>query len=378
MKRKICVVCATTLTIHFFLRPHLRGLSEFSDVILAVNPDNDPYTPELDLPVRVVPIDIRRRISPYHDIKAFFQLISLFLREKPDLVWAVAPKGGLLGILAARLLGVKRRVFIFQGEVWSSRKGVSRWILKCADLLLGRCATDLFAVSFFEKAFLETEKVVPAGGLKVLGHGSICGVDLDRYKPDMEARVSIRMETGIPQAAVVALFAGRLTEDKGVLDLAEAFRDLAVSMPSLWLMIVGPDEEGLSSTIMRILGCSAERCRILGFTEEVEKYMAAADYICLPSYREGFSITMIEASGVGIPAIGSRIPGVMDTIKDGETGILVEPGNTAELREAMSRLTKDGGLRRQLGRSARLNVEADFSAVEVVRSYIEMFRSKLQ
>jgi glycosyltransferase involved in cell wall biosynthesis len=106
--------------------------------------------------------------------------------------------------------------------------------------------------------------------------------------------------------------------------------------------------------------------------------MAAADYICLPSYREGFSITMIEASGVGIPAIGSRIPGVMDTIKDGETGILVEPGNTAELREAMSRLTKDGGLRRQLGRSARLNVEADFSAVEVVRSYIEMFRSKLQ
>jgi glycosyltransferase involved in cell wall biosynthesis len=377
MKRKICVVCATTLTIHFFLKPHLRGLSEFSDVVLAVNPDNDPYTPELDLPVRVVPIDIRRRISPFHDIKAFFQLISLFLREKPDLVWAVAPKGGLLGMLAARLVGVKRRVFIFQGEVWSSRKGLSRWILKCADLLLGRCATDLYAVGFFEKNFLETEKVVPAGKLKVFGHGSICGVDLDRYKPDNETRAAVRAELGIPPDVVVALFVGRLTEDKGVMDLAAAFREAAEAEPDLWLIIVGPDEEGLKPAIIKRLGDAADRCRILGFTEEVERYMVAADYICLPSYREGFSITIIEAAGAGIPAIGSRIPGVMDTIQDGGTGILVEAGNTSELRDAISRLTKDAELRRHLGRAARLNVEANFSGPEVVRKYIEMFRSGL-
>lgn len=376
-RKKICVVSTTPLTIHFFLKAHLKSLAEFSEVVLAFNPDNDSYTPNLDLPIRIVPIDIKRQISPFADIKTLIQLIILFMQEKPDLVWAVTPKGGLLGMLAALFTCVKVRVFIFQGEVWTSKTGPIRWLLKFTDKVCAYCATDLLAVSSSERTFLEDENVVRVGKLRVLGQGSICGVDLSRYSKDSDARHSIRKELGIPSEAVVALFVGRLTEDKGVLVLAEAFRNLAMSRSDVWLTIVGPDEQGMTPKIQELLGPAGIRCNIRTFTPYPEMYMAAADYICLPSYREGFGMVIVEAAGVGIPAIGTKISGVSDAIQDGKTGILVEAGNVPELHNAMRRLTEDAVLRQQLGLSARRNVEENFSSFEVVSGYVEMFRSLL-
>jgi glycosyltransferase involved in cell wall biosynthesis len=374
---KICVVSTTPLTIHFFLKPHLRALSEFSDVFLALNPGNDPYTPDLQLPVRVVPISIKRDIAFFADIRALKQLYILFRREKPDLVWAVTPKGGLLGMLAAWIAGVKCRVFIFQGEVWASKVGPMRWILKLADKMCAYCATKLLAVSFTERLLLEQEKIVPAGSVQVLGKGSISGVDLERYKPDIETRRAIRGEYKIPSDAVVALFAGRLTKDKGIYELAEAFHRLSAVRDNIWLFIVGPDEQELSADIRDTLGNASAKCVFVGFSSHPEKFMAAADFICLPSYREGFGMVLIEAAAVGIPAIGSKIPGISDAILEGKTGLLVEPKNVNALQSALLQLIDDSDLRQQLGLAARQNVLNNFESAEVVSRYVDLFRSLL-
>lgn len=377
IRPKICVISTTPLTIHFFLKDHLRALADFADVVLILNPNNDSYTPDLDLPVRMMPIGIRRDIAPLADIKTLKQLIVLLRQERPDLVWAVTPKGGLLGMLAALFTGIHYRIFVFQGEVWASKKGFMRWLLKCADIICARCATHLLAVSSSERLFLESENVVPVGRVRILGSGSISGVDLNRYRSDSVARRAVRVKLGIPLDAVVALFVGRLTEDKGVLVLAEAFQNLATSRSDVWLVIVGPDEQGLTPKIKELLGATVKRCKILNFTHQPERYMAAADYICLPSYREGFGMVIIEAAGVGIPAIGSRIHGISDAIRENETGILVEVGSAAELYNAMLRLSEDTALRQQLGISARRYVTDNFSSNIVIRRYVEMFQSLL-
>ncbi len=363
------MVSTTALIVHFFLKPHLRALAETCDVTLALNPENDAYTPPLSLPVSFTSIDIKRPIAPYHDFLALFQLFRLFRRKRVDLVWTVAPKAGLLGMVAALLAGVPARVFIFQGEVWASRRGLLRWLLKTADRVTAACATHILAVSESERVFLEAEGVVPQGRVKVFGAGSIGGVDLDRFRPNPEARAVVRAELSIPQDATLALFVGRLTADKGIFELAEVFGKIASDQPDLWLLWVGPDEEKAASKIKSLMGCGAVRSRFVGFTGSPERYMAASDFICLPSRREGFAMVIVEAAATGLPAIGSRIYGISDTVADEKTGLLYDGGDSRQLAEAIIRLASDTKFRMHLAAAARARAVEHFSQSEVVGRY---------
>lgn len=376
-RSRVCVVATTPLSIHFFFKPHLVGLAERADVTLVVNPDNDSYIPPLNLPIRTIPANIIRPPAPMSDLRALIQLFRIFRRERFDLVWATAPKAGLLAMVAARLARVSTRVYVFQGEVWASRKGLWRWLLKAMDRVTAHAATHLLAVSKSERQFLEGESVVPKGKVCVLGAGSISGVDLNRYRPDPDQRASMRLALGIPDEAVVALFVGRLVADKGIFDLAEAFRITAGERPNLWLLLVGPDEDNMAGQILDALGGVQSRSRMVGFSTEPEKYMMAADFICLPSHREGFGMVIIEAGAVGIPAIGSRIYGISDAIRDGETGELVEMGNALALSEAISRFADDQILRASLGEAARQHVVANFARDQVVGRYLDYLEACL-
>jgi len=375
---KICVLAATPLTVHFFLKPHLVEFSRHFDVTLACNPKNDAYLPPLDLPVHQTTVGMERKISPLRDLITLFELFSLFRRERFDLVVSVVPKAGLLGMLAAFLAGVPRRVHIFQGEVWASRRGLMRGLLKAMDKVIAKSATHVLAVSPSERLFLEEQGVVRPGQVSVLGSGSISGVDMLRFRPDTEARSSLRNEHAIPDDAVMCLFLGRLTADKGVFDLVQAFASCGKNNPKLWLMLVGPDEEGVGPRLLSTLtGEVAGRLLVEGFTHTPERYIAAADFLCLPSYREGFGMVVIEAAAAGIPSIGSHIYGVSDAIVENETGLLVPPGDAPQLAAALSRLAGDEALRERLALAGRTRVENEFRQEKVVAGYVNYFRELL-
>ena len=272
-------------------------------------------------------------------------------------------------MVAGRLTGVPSRVFVFQGEPWATRAGIFRWILQAADRITAACATHLLAVSPSEKKLLESENVVVHRRLRVLGCGSICGVNLARFRPDESIGSAVRAGLNIPPDAVVAVFIGRMKREKGVLDLCEAFSMLGTDA-ALHLVFAGPDEDGLGPQMdARLQGC-AQRVRRVGFTSEPERYVAAADFICLPSHREGFGMVVIEAAAAGIPAIGSRVSGVTDAIVEGVTGLLFEAGNVRQLAEALGRLANDPVLRRQMGGAARARVAQEFEQNLVVGRYI--------
>ena len=375
--RKICVVSATPLTVFFFLKPHLAALSCHFEVTLACNfgSDADAYLPPLDLPVHQESIGIERKISLVRDLVALFKLYRLFKRERYELVLSVVPKAGLLGMVAGALAGVKVRVHIFQGEVWASRSGVMRWLLRAMDWITAISASHVLAVSPSERCFLEEQGIVKPGKIRVLGSGSICGVDMSRFRPDAETRSSLRRKQGIPDDAVVCLFLGRLTADKGVYDLVRAFALCQENNPKLWLLLVGPDEEDVRPLIRAFLsGDAVERFRVEGFTNVPERYIAAADLLCLPSYREGFGMVVIEAAAVGIPSIGSDIYGLTDSIVEGKTGLLVPPADPVNLAAALSRVAGDDALRARLGLAARLRVENEFKQEKVVAQYVQYLR----
>lgn len=375
---RVCVVATTPLSVHFFLRGHLAGLAEFTHVTLATNPHTDPHTPPLNLPVARHPIDIERRVRPWKDLRALLQIFFLFRRERYDLVWAVGPKAGLLTMIAGFIARIPRRVFIFQGEVWASRRGVGGWVLKMADRCTARLATHLLAVAASERSFLAAEGVAPLSRTQVLGNGGITGVDLTRFHPSPSARLEIRKQLNIPSDSRVALFLGRFTRDKGILLLAEAFRIAAHRCSNLYLVLVGPDEEGLISEIRKKLGETAERHRALGFTSRPEERMACADFLCLPSLREGLNITVLEAGAMGLPTIGAPINGLKDIIQHGTTGYLVDDRSPQAWAKAIETLAQDENLREQLGTNAMAWVKREFNKPTIEKRYLDYFNACLK
>jgi glycosyltransferase involved in cell wall biosynthesis len=372
---KICIVATTPLIVHFFIKQHICELAKYADIILAINPNNDVFTPTLNLPVRIVPIKIQRRINFLADILTTWQLYRLLGQEKPDLLWTVAPKAGLLGMFAGRLAGVPQRLIIFHGQVWATQKGLFRLILKTADKITAHFASHILVDSKTQQQFLEHQGVLPANKAQVLGSGSLSGVDLARFKPDAQKRSQLRTTMNIPENAVVCLFLGRLNADKGVYELARAFELASQLNPHLWLVLVGPDEEGISDIIKSSCGDAANRLKIFGFTDKPEDFCIMSDFLCLPSHREGFGMVILEAGAVGIPAIGSRIYGVVDAIIENETGLLFTVEDVNELSRLITQLAANVQLREKLGKAAQLRVNTEFSAHLVVERYVNFMQN---
>lgn len=370
---RICIVAASEITIRVFLAGHLRALSEHYDVSVAVNTPHPDFLADLAPAVRMIVLGIERNISPWRDLAALLALFRLFRSEHFDLVHSVTPKAGLLAMLAGFFARIPQRVHIFTGQVWATRSGFSRLLLKSLDRLLAACATHLLADSASQRDFLVSEGVVRAGRIRVLAEGSICGVDSARFHPDAGVRASIRAQLGIGAQQTVFLFLGRLNPDKGVLDLAQAF----IRLPGdCRLLFVGPDEAGMQARI-GVLTEHHARVHFVAYTDKPESYMAAADVFCLPSYREGFGSVILEAAACGIPAIGSRIYGVSDAIEAGKSGLLFAPGNTDALTDCMRLLLHNNGLRRQMGEYARERAERDFSSARVTQAWLEYYDALL-
>lgn len=366
--KKVCFVVSSPATANAFLRGHIAALSSAHQVFLVANTHRQTSTC-----AELLFAPIERKISPLRDLNALGRLVRLFKQYDIEVVHSVTPKAGLLAMLAACIARVPVRIHTFTGQVWATRWGPARAFLRAMDRLIAFCATHVLMDSRSQRDFLIANRVVSAGKSAVLANGSICGVDSDRFRPDDSVRAQARNEARIPEDAVVFLYLGRLSRDKGVLDLARAFAALALSQPSAYLAIVGPDEESLRHPIEDIVAKCTDRVRFVDYTDKPQDFMAAADAFCLPSYREGFGQVALEAAACGLPVIASRIYGVVDAVSDGETGLLHPPGDVPALRTQMETLLKDAALRAQLGRAGRERALRDFSAQRVTQALVDYY-----
>jgi glycosyltransferase involved in cell wall biosynthesis len=375
---RLLFVATTPFAANAFLRTHLLALAENHDVTLCVNTAAYPLTDDLAHVVRVRHVDLVRKVSPWQDLRALLQLLRCFREIQPTVVHSITPKGGLLAMLAGCLAGVPKRFHTFTGQVWATRAGPGRLLLKGIDRLITLCASQVFADSASQCRFLEEEGVARRGGVTVLGQGSVAGVDLARFRPDPAGRAVLRAEIGVAEAALVFLFVGRIVRDKGVFDLLEAFAPLSARHGQWELWMVGPDEAGLQTALQAEGARLGARIRWLGPTPSPEQYMAAANVLVLPSYREGFGSAIIEAAACGIPTIAYRIDGVVDAIVEDRTGCLVAKGDIGEFAKVMERLGTDLEALKILGRAARCRAIENFSSSIISAAWFEFYGSILK
>jgi lipopolysaccharide/colanic/teichoic acid biosynthesis glycosyltransferase/glycosyltransferase involved in cell wall biosynthesis len=373
----ICIVVSDLMTVKAFLQDQIRALSEFYAVTIVANTTEDGSFHRLNLGAELIPVSIHRSIEWIHDLRAFVTLYLLFRKRNFSLIHSITPKAGLLSMTAGWMAGTPVRVHTFTGQVWATASGFRRFLLKFADRFTVLCSTQILADSQSQLKFLIDESVVGSRERHVLANGSISGVELSRFRPDAAARHRIREEEVVPRNALIFLFVGRLNKDKGVLDLAKAFEHLAAHRDNAYLMFVGPDEAGLQTQIREICSQYQGRLRFVGPTSLPERYMAAADVICLPSYREGFGSVVIEAAATGIPAIASRIYGLTDAVSDGVTGYLHQSGDWEELFAAMETLAANRFLRERLGMQARERANRDFASEILTKALLAFYAEQL-
>ena len=372
--KKICFVLTVDSAAKVFLLNHLRALSQFYDITVIVNTDNPNFLAGAGIKAKVIPLEISRDISLFSDLICLFKLIKIFYQQRFASVHSLMPKSGLLAMLAAWVVRVPLRIHTFTGQVWANKIGLKRFILKQFDRLIVFLSTNNIVDSPSQRQFLLDNKVITLAKSTVFSKGSVSGVDIAKFKPNTQSKSDIWQQLRIPDEGIIFLFIGRLNKDKGVLDLAYAFKQLDIKM--MHLVLVGSDEKNMQAEVMNILGTS-QNVHFIGHINTPEAYMATADVLCLPSYREGFGSVVIEAAAVGIPAIASRIYGITDAVVDGETGLLHEPRDIEGIKSCMQQLIENKPLRLKLGKQARQRVFRDFDSRLVTQAWVDFYREHL-
>ncbi|MEO8584639.1 MAG: glycosyltransferase [Acidobacteriota bacterium] len=377
LRPRLCLVVTSEVTVRAFLLDHLRALSEEFDVTVVTSASDEKTLLESCSNVRVVPLAMERGPSVGRDALSLFRLTQLLSEGGFDLVHSITPKAGLLTALAGGVLGVTPKIHTFTGQVWATRSGFVRRFLKCLDRIIVLTSHAVLADSESQARFLVAEGVARDSEISVLGKGSFTGVPLSRFAENQARRRAVREDLGIDEGQVAAVFLGRLKRDKGVLDLATAAADLVRVGALFHLVIAGPDEEGLTGEICRLAEPLGNRLHLVGFTPNPEEILAAGDILCLPSYREGFGSVVIEAAVSGVPALVSRIPGLIDAVEDGVTGLFHDAGDIPALKRGLGMLVGDSALRGRLGSGARKRAVAWFSREASIAEWRNYYRRVL-
>jgi glycosyltransferase involved in cell wall biosynthesis len=362
---KLAYVTTVPFTLGFF-RGHVRYLKTRGvEVHVISSPGEALERFGAELRIAVHPAPMTRTISPAADLQSIWRLRSVLRAVQPDILHAVTPKAGLLGTLVARLTGVPIVMTSVFGLPQMTKSGVTRWLLDASTLLACRGSDRVWCDSPSMREYLAHTGLCQARKLVVLGNGSVGGVDAEgTFSPSSQNVAlgrALRREHGIPNDALVVGFVGRIVRDKGMVELAQTWRTLRARFPALHLLLVGPFEpqDPLPADVNELFQRDA-RIHLAGEVRETAPYYAAMDLFVLPTYREGLGLVLLEAAGMELPSVATRIPGCVDAVADGVTGSLVPPRDPQALAEAMAAYLVNPELRRRHGRAGRQRVLDQF------------------
>ena len=325
--------------------------------------------------VRTVGVPMERHISLFRDAISLFRMVRVFQKEEPDIIHSMTPKAGLISMLAGWLVGVPYRIHTFTGLVWPTSTGLRRRLLMFSDRITCFCATHIIPEGEGVKNDLVSGRIT-SKPLKVLGHGNVRGVDMVYFDRTPEVENESRKVT--QEGIFSFLFVGRIVRDKGIKELIAAFYKLLDLYPNTRLLLVGRFEENLDPLDKQTIELinTLDQVVVVGIKTDVRPYYASSDCFVLPSYREGFPNTVLEAGAMGLPCIVTDINGSREIITDGFNGMIVPPKDESALYDAMVSIIKNRSKREAMASNARGYV-ASFYEQGYVRQCLKDFYKEI-
>lgn len=328
-RQKIVVVANTTWNIYNFRLPLLQSLEKrgYQIVVIAPLDEHIIYLNDLQngshLPVHSLN---RKGMNPVKDLFFFLELSRLYRREKPDLIIHYTIKPNIYGNLAAFLQRIPS-ICIVTGLGYSFIH--NGWVKKVTDALYRLSFLSAEKVLFENQddraLFIENRLSQAKQSIATKG----CGVDTHYFKPQNRTRTDDRK---------VFIFIGRLLYDKGITEFVAAARRVRQQEPNVDFWVLGElDDDNLAAVSEELLTDWIETgvIKYYGNVADIRPYVADADVVVLPSYREGMPRAILEGLSMGKAVITTDAAGCRETVEEGKNGFLVPVKNVAKLAEKM-------------------------------------------
>lgn len=336
--KRICFVTTVPGTIRAFILPLAEYMHENTKWDISfICSDNENFEKSLPEYIHFYPVHMERGIS-LAGIKAMFQIKKILKKEKFDMVQYSTPNASLYTAMAAKSAKIPIRLYCQWGIAYVGFNGLKREIFKTVEKFVCGLSTYVQPDSKSNLNFARSEGLYSEKKSSVIWNGSACGVSLDKFNIQRknEYRSYIREKYNIGRNTFVYIFIGRVTRDKGINELLSAFKKLNDDSV---LFLIGKNEVD-TSVNRELYDWSLENKNIIytGNVDDVERYLSASDCYVLPSYREGFGMSVIEAEAMGVPVIVTDIPGPVDAVIDNKTGLLVKKADEDSLLDAMKKI----------------------------------------
>lgn len=357
MKKILHVINVSFVINHFFGNQFSHFTKKGYDFTVACTEDEELHRQAKAKGFKAFPVPVLKAISPVQDIISIFKLYRFIQKEKFPIVVAHSPKGGLIGMTAAYLAGVKKRVFFRHGVLFETATGLKKKIFILIEKLVGLLATDVVIVSESLQQLSNKYGLNDPLKNRILGKGTCSGIDLDRFH--------VRPKT---TTDFVVGYVGRLVRDKGIVELVEGWLQFAAGKEHVYLHIIGPWEkrDGIPQETFDIIK-NTPSIRFFDYVNDTASSYNEMDVFILPSYREGFGMVILEASASGLPIITTRSTGCINAIEEDVTGTYTDITGPAIAR-AITFYYQNPQLREEHGKNGVKFVKENFSEMNVFSS----------
>ncbi len=303
---------------------------------------------------------VRRPLHPWHDACGLLEVAWLVRRLAPDIVHTHSSKAGVLGRLGAALAGAPVRMFTAHGWAFAAHDGWAARMYLWADRFAALLTSVVICVSERERTEGMRARTCQRKRSVVI-HNAV----------DVEAAPRAGLAGDPPRIISV----GRMKAPKDPLTLIGALAHLEPGTFRAMLVGDGPDWSVVAAAVRRA-GLDSV-VDLVGERLDVPALLAQADVFVLASLSEGLPMSLLEAMAAGLPVVASAVGGVPEAVIDGETGLLVAPGDAATMAQALRTLLGDPDLRRRLGAAGHERALAMFDLPRFRDAHARLYRDEL-
>lgn len=313
-------------------------------------------------------VPLKRNFNLFYDLISIIKIMYFIFKFRPKVIHSLMTKAGLYSAIISYMLRVEIRVHTFTGQIWANRSGITRFLLKKVDQIICILNTNCFTDSNSQSKFLLENGISFKGKLiPYFLNGSISGVDINKFKFEnlINERNEIFKQFQIEEDQFVLGYIARKSIDKGCIDMLKIFSQVLIKTKNkkIKLLFIGPDESnGLLSKFYESNPNIKDNIIDLGFVNNHYQFLSVCNLMCLPSHREGFGSIVIDAAAIGVPTIGFKIPGLVDSISDNYSGKLIPFANIELFVNEVIELIQNSKKLKDMSINARKYVVENFDA----------------
>ena len=318
--------------------------------------------------IQIIHINFKRKISIFNDILCLFKLFYIFIINRFDIIHSYTPKVGLLTSISSKLSFNKNRIHTFTGQHWINDKKYKKKLYMFFDWLIIKLNSNCYADSFSQITFLINKGICKENDIHVINNGSVGGVDFNTFNKELYNSSKIKHDLGISLNLKVIIFVGRVNKDKGIFNLINSIINLNTKSHKYCLLIIGPldiknSEE--KENFYKIKKKYPNIIKYYNYSDNISKYLSVSDLFCLPSTREGFGTSVIEAAAMKVPVLVSDIYGLNEIVNK-NNGYLLDNINEKEIETKIEYIFQDNNKKKLFIENLYKDIKDKYNSIDIL------------